>query len=731
MRTVAMHDDVPLTRDLVLIGGGHAHALVLRRWGMAPLPGVRLTVVNPGATAPYTGMLPGHVAGHYARDELDIDLVRLCRFAGAALIDGAVTAIDPDARRVTVPGRPSIVYDVASLDIGIHSEMPDLPGFAAHGVGAKPLGRFAHEWRSFRAAVAAGARPAEAAVIGGGVAGVELAMAMAHALRADGARPTVTVLEQAPGINGVGTRARDRLMDAMRGLGVAFRGGVAVAALRPDAVVLRDGGTVPAAFVTGAAGARPHAWLRETGLPHADGFVRVGPTLAVEGRSDLFAAGDCAHLAHAPRPKAGVYAVRAAPILAANLRDALAGRSPRRHFAPQRTYLKLISLGGRSALAEKAGLVVTGPWIWRWKDRIDRAFMEKLTTLPAMTRRPPAEAAAGVAELAKPLCAGCGAKVGGGALSAALAKLPPARRAEVLSRPGDDAAVLDLGSGRRQVLTTDHLRAITRDDALMARIATVHALGDVWAMGAAPQAALASLTLSRASEALQARTLDTILAEMADVLGAVGADLVGGHTTMGAEPVFGLTISGLADTRPIGLDGARPGDALILTRPIGSGVILAAEMAGAARGRDVQAMLQAMARPQADAAAILRQARAMTDVTGFGLAGHLANICRASGLRARIALQDIPIWPGAEALAEAGHASVLRDANARTAPVFMQDGAADGHRIDLMHDPQTAGGLLAAVPSEAAAEVLSALDGAGGGWRIGTLVEGPPGVDAV
>ena len=137
---------LPLTRDLVLVGGGHTHALVLRMWGMAPLPGVRLTLINPGPTAPYSGMLPGFVAGHYPREALDIDLVQLARFAGARLVLGAAEAIDPINKRITVPGRPEIAYDVASIDIGITSAMPALNGFADHAVPAKPLGSFAAAW---------------------------------------------------------------------------------------------------------------------------------------------------------------------------------------------------------------------------------------------------------------------------------------------------------------------------------------------------------------------------------------------------------------------------------------------------------------------------------------------------------------------------------------------------------------------------------------------------------
>lgn len=719
-----MQTDLPLTRDLVLIGGGHAHALVMRAWGMNPLPGARLTVINPGPTAPYTGMLPGHVAGHYTRDDLDIDLVRLSRFAGARFIDGAVDAIDAEARRLHIAGWGDLEYDVASIDVGITAEMPEIPGFTDHGTGAKPLGTFAHRWRAFLSAVTDGSRPPQVAVIGGGVAGAELAMAMAHAMRQAGKVPQVTVIEASDTLTGVGARTRAVLLAAMADLGVTLRTDARVARIGVDAVTLDGGETIAAAFTTAAAGARPHGWIADTGLPLKDGFIRVGRTLTVEGYDDLFAAGDCAHMTHAPRPKAGVFAVRQAPVLHGNLRVALQGKAGR-IFNPQARYLKLISLGGQSALAERGGLAVSGPWLWRWKDHIDRSFMDRLTDLPVMAPALPKDRAAG-GDAPKMLCSGCGSKVSGDALGAALSVLPDPARADVLSRPGDDAAVLAHGD-RRQVLTTDHLRAFTHDPALMTRIAAVHALGDVWAMGAAPQAALAQITLPRLSEALQARTLAEVMAAASGVMRAAGAELVGGHSTMGAEAVIGFTVTGLAE-RPIGHGGARAGDALILTRPIGTGVVLAAEMAGAARGRDVLDMLTRMATPQGDAAALLSGARAMTDVTGFGLAGHLMALCRASGLAAELRLDAVPVYAGALDLSAAGHVSSLHPANLRGAPVMGGAGA----RLALLHDPQTAGGLLAAVPAgEADALVRHLRDAGHAAARIGTFTDGAPAITCV
>lgn len=633
---------IPFTRDLVLVGGGHSHALVLRHFGMNPVPGLRLTVINPGPTAPYTGMLPGHVAGHYDRDALEIDLYRLARFAGARLLVDSATGLDLAAREVHLASGRRIGYDAASLDIGVTSALPELPGFSDHGVPAKPLGPLATRWRAFLDAGGGNA----AAVIGGGVAGVELSLAMAHRLRQVRGDARVTVLERDRALAGLAPAAERRLRTRLKAEGIVLREGVEVARLAADAVELSGGERVPSAFTVSAAGARPHTWLAETGLDLQGGYITVDRYLASSDPA-VFAAGDCAHLAFAPRPKAGVYAVRAAPVLAANLTAALAG-GPRRAFRPQRDYLKLISLGKKDAVAEKGGAALSGPWVWRLKDRIDRKFMDKLNRLQPMAAPPlPPRVAKGVRDeiAGKPmLCGGCGAKVGPAALEAALAGLPPPPPA-LTRAPGDDAALLAIG-GETQVLTTDHLAAVTGDPALMARIAALHAMGDIWAMGATPEAALAQITLPRMSEALQARTLSEIMEAASTAFTEAGAAIAGGHTTQGSELSIGFTVTGRAPARPIGLDGARPGDALLLTRPLGSGVLLAADMALEARGDDLAALFETMTTPQGDAAAHLAGAHAMTDITGFGLAGHVLNIARASSVSAEIDLDAIPPLSG-------------------------------------------------------------------------------------
>ena len=712
-----MLSGVPYTRDLVMVGGGHAHALVLRAWGMDPLPGARLTVINPGPTAPYTGMLPGHVAGHYTRDDLEIDLVRLCQHAGARLILDRAVGIDRAARQVILEARGPVVYDVASIDVGITAEM-SLPGFAAHAIGAKPLDAYASRWRAFLAEVAAGEAIPQVGVIGGGVAGCELAMAMAFALKEAGAVPEVTVIEAGPQITGMGERAQAQVLTEMAALGVVVRCDADVTRIEAGQVVIEGQAPVPAALCVGAAGAFPHAWIAGTDLPLKDGFIEVGPDLGVLGDDALFAVGDCAHMGFAPRPKAGVFAVRAAPVLHRNLRAALSG-GVRRAFKPQKNYLKLISLGGKTAMAEKYGRTLSGSILWRWKDRIDQAFMDRLSDFPVMGQvAPRGEVALGVWGMleAKPMCGGCGAKVGAGVLRETLAELPPAH-GDVVAGAGDDAAIIKVGDGF-QVISTDHLRAFVADPAQMARIAAVHALGDVWAMGAAPQVMLSQVVLPQMSSELQARTLAEIAQAAQGVAAEAGAQVVGGHTTMGAELTIGFTVTGMRAQMPITTAGAKDGDTLILTRPIGSGVIMAALMQGVADGRHVARLLETMQRSQHREAEVLKNAHAMTDVTGFGLAGHVREIAQASDLDAELWQSEIPVYEGARALSETGVASTLM-------PVNRADVQGQGVEDDLLYDPQTAGGLLAAVSADRADAVLAELAAAGcEGWRIGKFTAG-------
>lgn len=358
---------------IVLLGAGHANLLALPDL-RAALPHARITVIDAAERATYSGMFPGLVAGHYAPSDLRIDLDRIAGRYGAEFRRARITGIDPVARAVTLrdsEGRDSrLGYDVAALDVGSHTAMPEVPGFADHGVAIKPLDGFLDR-------LPAPGTGQPCAIIGGGIAGAEVALALAR--RTGGG---VTLIEAGPRIAAtLGARAYARLARALDLAGVVRHTQARAARVMVDALILQDGRRIDSVLTLGVAGARAAAWLARDLPVDGAGFVQVGPTLQVPGHPDLFAVGDCAAMMHAPRPKAGVFAVRQAPVLARNM-AARVGGGAMAPYHPQRDYLKIVSLGGRDALAEWYGLVLHGRWLWRWKDRIDRRFMQRLQVQP-------------------------------------------------------------------------------------------------------------------------------------------------------------------------------------------------------------------------------------------------------------------------------------------------------------------------------------------------------------
>lgn len=350
---------------ILLLGAGHANLLAVRALRDG-IPRARITLIDAAAQASYSGMFPGHIAGHYALDEMRIDLARFAERQRIVFIQGRIAAVDPLARQVSLLDGTTMAYDVAVLDVGSHSAMPEIPGFPDHGIPIKPLD-------GFNARLGATHATARAAIIGGGVAGAEIALALRHR----GARE-VTVIEAGPVVGAaLQPRSRRHLMAALGRADIRVVTDARIAQVQRDAVVLTDGTRIASSLTIGIAGARAHGWMARTLPVDIAGFVRVTPTLQVEGHPTLFAAGDCAAMMHAPRPKAGVFAVRQAPVIAANLAAGTSGK-PLRWYEPQDDYLKIITLGGRTALADWRGLTLRGAWLWRLKDRIDRRFMASL-----------------------------------------------------------------------------------------------------------------------------------------------------------------------------------------------------------------------------------------------------------------------------------------------------------------------------------------------------------------
>jgi len=363
-----------LHKTLLLVGGGHAHALFLRQWHKQPVPGVNVVVIDPHKMVPYTGMLPGFVAGHYETTDLYIDLQQLTSVAGGTLVTDSVAHIDPEQKIAKTASGQVYQYDVLSVDVGVHAAL-DLPGFSEHAVGVKPLYDFAKQWEVFVSSRTADMQPANVVIIGGGVAGVEIALAAHHRLQQQGISATVTILESGKLLQAVSSATQTYLRKLLHARSVRIVEDVKVLSVFADQVQT-DGGVLQSDFTIAAAGPRPHAWLAETELTCTGGYLEITSTLQTPQYPEVFAVGDCAHFIPRPLEKAGVYAVRQAPILHHNISASLQGTALQ-PFHPQRDYLKLISLGDKKAAADKWGRCWRGAWLWQLKNYIDTAFMKK------------------------------------------------------------------------------------------------------------------------------------------------------------------------------------------------------------------------------------------------------------------------------------------------------------------------------------------------------------------
>lgn len=706
-------------KHLLLLGGGHAHISVLRAFGMRPLSGLKITLVSPSARTPYSGMLPGFVAGHYPHEAMHLDLLPLSRFAGADLVLAAATGMDADRQTVSFAERPPLSFDLISIDVGIAPGMGDVRITGKRATPVKPISLFAERFRQLHLRIqslAARGKKTAIGVVGAGAGGVELCLALAFRFR-DLPVSLHLFSEGETLLPGHNRRVQSLLLRLLAKKGIQLHTGFRALALNDTRLVSAAGEQVELEEVLFVTSAAAPLWLQDSGLALSDtGFVQISRTLQSVSHAAVFAAGDVAEMLQDPRPKAGVFAVRQGPVLARNLRCSLLGKKLAA-FRPQRRFLSLLATGDRHAVASKGWLALSGTWVWCWKNWIDRRFMARFTRLPEMTpRRRPGERllVPGLDENQMP-CAGCGAKVAGSLLKGVLQELPRRYREDIVTglEAPDDASVSRLPPGQLLVHSVDSLRAFTGDAFLFGRIATLHALSDLFAMAASPQTATAVVTLPYAAGDISAASLRQLMSGILQELQAHNTALAGGHTAEGPELSLGLAVNGFGSEGSLLLkSGAEPGDRLILTKPLGIGVILAAEMQARARGADFEQAMQVMLLSSQKAAELLQAygATACTDVTGFGLAGHLLEMLQSGRVGAELLLDAVPFLPGTEALAAAGVASSLLPANLSAGlSVEVPPGLQQDPRYQLLFDPQTSGGLLAAVPDHTAEACLAAL----------------------
>lgn len=694
-------------RHIVLLGIGHTNAHVLRMWRMNRIPDTDLTCISDYTKATYSGMLPALLAGQISPAEMEIDLVKLCSSAGARLITDRVTGIDQAGNRVLFADRPAVPFDVLSIGIGSTAGMDDVSVEGDSLIMIKPMQTFmARMAKALDQVVNDAGDPIRITVVGGGVAGIEITCCLpAFVESATGRKLNLRLVTRSEKIlPEIEDRTRQLVANELQRRGVDVVSGRSVQTVKPGQICMDDGSQFESDLVIWAVSAVPQALTSELGLPLDDrGFLATDHYLRCQSTENIFAVGDSGTILDAGLPKAGVYAVRQGPVLWRNIRRLLDGDALER-YEPQRSFMRLINLGDGRAIGQWKGRAFSGRWVMWLKDWIDSRFMQKFEVVPMSDDSATGDESAGEMQ-----CRGCGCKLGADVLESALASEE--------GIPLEDAAEISGSEDSPLLASTDFFSSPVGDAFLAGRIAALHSASDLVASGCSVEKALANVVLPEGDSQAQHQALQDLLSGARREFDLMGASIVGGHTIVGPRMEIGFTVIG----RPLGKSVLRKGslqkgDQLYLTKPIGIGVLLAAQMRSLCPALAYESLLDAMLQPQHPLARIVADVGidAGTDITGFGLAGHLVEMLSESAVSAEISLDNVPTLPGAAELVDEGVASSLAPDNRRAERFLsISDDLRGRSAFSLLFDPQTCGGLLLGVSAAEEANLLRAVSAAG------------------
>ncbi|MEM1067657.1 MAG: selenide, water dikinase SelD [Planctomycetota bacterium] len=686
------------SRQVVLLGIGHTNAHVVRMWRMHAPPDAELVCLSNYSYATYSGMLPALLARQISDEQMEINLAALCNASNARLITDPVIGIDHDHREVQFKDRPSVGFDVLSIGIGSRATTSDVEVAGNSLIPIKPMQSFLSRLEAALRNIQRSKResPISIAVVGSGVAGTEIVCCLPRFLKTLAIDDyELSMVTRSPKVvPEVEDRTRRLITDVWLQRGVNVITGRAVEKIDDSGLELDDGRSVSADVVVWATGASPPPLLSQLDLELDDrGFIATNHELESVNRRHVFAVGDTGTIIGESLPKAGVYAVRQGPVLWENIQRALSGR-PLKPYKPQQGFLKLVNLGNGQAVGQWKGMAFRGNWVMDLKDRIDSKFMDKFLVTPMSNDASD--------EQDDMQCRGCGCKLGAESLRGALSQ-----SADV---EAEDAAPIGNGIAEGQLIaSTDFFSAPLKDAYTVGRIAALHSASDIVASGGFVSEALANLVIPEGDPKAQQKYVSDLLDGAKREFDAWDANIVGGHTIVGPRAEVGFTVIGRRiGSRLLRKSNLQPGDRLLLTKPIGIGILLAAQMRSQCPARAYDHLLEAMLQPQHRYAqlAIDLGAQAATDITGFGLMGHLIEMAQASHMTAVLRLDQVPCLPSAIELSKEGiESSLLRDNLCAERDVDVDDSIRRRSAYPLLYDPQTCGGLLIALPERKAKDL--------------------------
>ena len=705
--------------DLVFIGGGHSHSLVLRMLAMKPIDKVRLTLITDTLLTPYSGMLPGYIAGHYSEKETHLDLNRLCKAAQVRLIHGRVNGIDVTNKTIQLENQASIAYDKVSINTGSTPNI-NVAGAREFGVGVKPVSQLTATWQKLLAQKTEDSAKnsdqnstgnstahniAHWAVIGGGVAGIEMVLAIAYRFKQAGDALKLSLVQSGDTLlPSCHRNVQKQVAIALKQYDIDLITGFRVSRVTKNEIESDTGNTLNIQQSIWCTPATAPIWPKRAGLDTDEsGFIAVNEFLQSTSHKDVFACGDVATMMQSPRPKAGVYAVRCAPFLTKNLRAAFSQQTMT-PLSLQTDFLSLISLGGKNAVGQWGWLSLKGEWVWQWKDQIDQKFMALFSK-----NSPKNLAAMSVMDNEPMHCTGCGSKIGPQVLSETLKELSifPNKNFDTDLTQAEDAPVAGVINNTSLLQSMDGFRAFSDDYYKLGIATTHHAVNDLYAMGLQPTSAQVWANLKFEHPRLTKRDFKRLMQGVTETLLHHETTLVGGHSTEGVETHIALVVNATGDSY-WQKNTLHEGDWLLLNKPLGTGIILAADARGVATTKSINALWSNLLQSNRTFFLSLKNKKihAATDVTGFGLIGHLLEMVKSTPYCVKITTDAVPFIDGAIALSRQGVESTLMP---QLMPMLNQ---CDTNNVDIamlkcLLDPQTNGGLIVCVPADVGREIMT------------------------
>ena len=698
-------EEIPITNDLVLIGGGHSHLSVLMKLSKKPINGNRITLITNEIDTPYSGMIPGYIEGIYSWRDSHIDLYRLCLKLNVRFIHAEVERVSAHEKEIYFKDRPKIKFDVLSINTGIQSNNREIKGAAKYCLPVKPISKltnnFLNKITNFKSI----------AFIGGGAGSVELALAIKKRFLNINQDIKITIITGKRGL--LSTFPQKTKLTSLKTL-EKFKIDIIeykrVLEVKPKQIILSDKSMLKIDKAILSTNSMTPKWLAKSDiLLTKDNYILVNKSFQTNYKY-VFASGDVIDFNNQNLKKAGVFAVRSGKPLAINIKQFILGKKLV-EYKFNKNYLALIGTSKRSAIATKYNLTFNSRFFFYLKKYIDQNFIKKFSdfkirkkfTLEALKTDvlnifvKHKEKITDKNDIMQ--CKGCAAKVPLNALKQALPKDIVSTSEDAVSVPGQPELYQ----------TVDMISSIITDPFLLGKIAANHSISDMVSVNSKITSAMMILQLPLSKTEINSRDLEQVLLGANEIFKTIDCPLIGGHTMIGKDkdPIIGFSILGQKQKKIKIMKNRRKiktKDLLILTEKIGSGLIFAGINNYLIDSYFQTDVIKQMIKGNLNFGKISNHLNilSMTDITGFGLANHLLNLIKRDNSKTGLTIypNKIPLFEGVNECLNKDIKSSLFKSNydiAQKDIIYKRDKS----KLDnILYDPQTVGGIAFIIPQE-------------------------------